>query len=150
VPFLSLIAPRFIEEEPIREDKNAANITDVRISQLMDLVDISRVEKISKYEYENSELLARNVYDKGDTMVRKFILWKTNKSESNEYPEYVIYHLDYSKNRKDPLIRDIKGTNSGSQAWELFEKTVESEMMGTSGSLKRGWSKYSIIDLRES
>ncbi|MFX1571786.1 MAG: hypothetical protein ACFFB0_03480 [Promethearchaeota archaeon] len=150
VPFLSLIAPRFIEEDPIREDKNAADIKDVRISQLMDLVDIPQMEKISKYEYENSETLARNVYEKGDAMVRKFILWKTNKSESYEYPKYVIYHLDYSKNRKEPLGRDIKGTNSESQAWELFNKTIESEMIGTSGSLKRGWNVYSIMDDRES
>ncbi|MFX1313741.1 MAG: hypothetical protein ACFFHD_14215, partial [Promethearchaeota archaeon] len=149
VPFLSLIAPRFIEEEPIRDDKNAENITDVRISQLMDLVDISRVDKISKYDFDPSELLARKVYEKGDNMVRKFMLWKSNKSVSDQYPEYVVYHLDFSSNRKNPLERDIKGTNSESQAWELFDMIIESETIGTSGSLKRGWREYSIIDLRE-
>ncbi|MFW9874037.1 MAG: RNA ligase family protein [Candidatus Thorarchaeota archaeon] len=148
VPFLSLIAPRFIEEEPIREDKNALNITDVRISQIMDLVDIPRFDKISKYEYELSELLARKVYVKGDAMVRKFMMWKTNKSMSNEYPEYVVYHLDYSKNRKDPLVRDIKGTNIESQAWELFDSIIQSEMIGTKGDIKRGWKKYAISDAR--
>ena len=148
IPFLSLIAPRFIEEDPIREDKNAGNITDVRISQIMDLVDIPRSDKISKYEYEHSELLARKVYEKGDDMVRKFMMWKTNKSVSNEYPEYIIYNLDYSKNRKDPLNRNIKSTNSESQAWELLDTTIESEMIGASGTLKRGWSEYSILDLR--
>jgi len=149
MPFLSLIAPRFIEEEPIREDKNAENITDVRISQIMDLVDIPKFDKIIKYEYENSELLARKVYEKGNDMVHKFMMWKTNKSVSNEYPEYIIYHLDYSKKRKDPLKRDIMGTNNKDQAWELLDNTINSEMTGTSGTLKRGWSEYSIMDLRQ-
>ena len=145
VPFLRLIAPRFVEEEPLRDDKNAENITDVRISQIMDLVDIPRFESISKYEYEPSELLARKVYAKGEDMVRKFILWKTNKSESNEYPEYVVYHLDYSKNRKIPLQRSIKGTNSEIQAMELLDATVKAEMIGTTGLLKRGWSEHSVL-----
>jgi len=150
IPFLKLVSPRFIEEEPFRDDKNAGDITDVRISQIMDLVDIPRFDTISKYDYESSEVLARKVYEKGTDMVRKFLLWKTNKGDSKEYPEYVIYNLDYSKDRKDPLQRDLMGTNSENQAWELFNSVVHSEMIGTTGSLKRGWHEYSIEASRKS
>jgi hypothetical protein len=144
VPFLSLISPRFIQEEPLREDKNAQNITDVRISQIMDLVDIPKFDKIAKYELEKSTVLARKVFEKDVSMVRKFMLWKTNKSITNEYPEYVIYAMDYSKKRKTPLKRDMKITNSENQALEIFENTVRNEMIGSKDNLKRGWKEYSI------
>jgi hypothetical protein len=144
VPFLALVSPRFIEEDPIRDDKNAENITDVRISQIMDLVDIPKFESIAKYELDPSQVLARNVYEKRDSMVRKFLLLKTNKSKAGDYPEYVIYNLDYSSNRKDPLKRDMKITNNEKQAHELFSTTVNNEMIGTKGDLKRGWKEYSI------
>ncbi len=114
----------------------------------MDLVDIPRFDDISKYDLEHSTILARKVYEKGEDMVRKFMVWKTNKSESKEYPEYVVYHMDYSKNRKEPLKRSIKITDSLAQSWELLDNAVNSEMIGTTGLLKRGWNEYSIMDTR--
>lgn len=97
----------------------------------MDLVDIPRFDTISKYDLESSTILARKVYEKSDVMVRKFVLWKTNKSE----------------NRKDPIKREMKITNSEEQAWDLLNANIEKEMLGTSGGLKRGWNEYSIMDL---
>lgn len=126
----------------MRPNENAQNITDVRISQIMDLVDIPKYESISKYDLEPSKILERKVYEKGDFMIRKFILWKTNKSETEEYPEYVIYNMDYSKNRQDPLKRDMKITNNEEQSRKLFDMIINSEMIGTSGSIKRGWREY--------
>jgi hypothetical protein len=148
VPFLKLISPRFIEEDPIRDDKNALNITDVRISQIMDVVDIPRFDKIVKFDFEPSMIMVRKVYEKGQNMVRKFMLWKTNKSRSGEYPEYIVYFLDYSGNRKEPLKRSLKGTNSESQAWELLESTETSEMIGTTGNLKKGWNLFAKADIQ--
>ncbi|MHA2343401.1 MAG: hypothetical protein ACXADW_16160 [Candidatus Hodarchaeales archaeon] len=69
---------------------------------------------------------------------------------SNEYPEYIVYHLDYSKKRKEPIKRNIKGTNNESQAWELLDSIEDSEMVGSTGSLKKGWNEYSVMDIRES
>lgn len=38
-------------------------------------------------------------------------------------------------------------TNSEEQVWDLLNATIEKEMLGTSGALKRGWNEYSIMDL---
>jgi len=38
---------------------------------------------------------------KGQTMVRKLMLWKTNKEvEDQDFPAYVAYFIDFSPNRK--------------------------------------------------
>ena len=34
--------------------------------------------------------------------------------------------------------------------WQVFDDTVQKEMIGAKGRLKRGWSKYSVMDIRES
>ena len=119
-PFVALISPRFIEGNPIREDKNVENINDVRVSQLTEMVEVPEVLAVPKIKLEKSTLLARAVYEKGNDMVRKFMVWKTNKSLSNEYPEYIIYHLDYSKNRKEPLNRQMRITNDENQMWRYM------------------------------
>ncbi len=75
--------------------------------------------------------------------------WKTNKSLSNEYPEYIIYHLDYSKNRKEPLNRQMRITNDENQMWEIYDGWIKSEMAGTKGVLKKGWNLYNSMDSRE-
>ena len=33
-------------------------------------------------------------------MVRKFVLWKTNKEQSEDYPAFVVHFTDFSPNRK--------------------------------------------------
>ncbi len=52
-----------------------------------------------------SELLRREVYTKaakGETMVRKFVTWKTNKeSETDEYPAFVL-HFTVDPQRTPP------------------------------------------------
>jgi hypothetical protein len=46
---------------------------------------------------------------KGKTMVRKLLLWKTNKEQlSPDYPAYVLLLTDFSPNRKTPLEREIR------------------------------------------
>ena len=54
-----------------------------------------------------SEVLKREVYTKtmkGQTMVRKLVLWKTNKEEaSDNHPGFVLHLTDYSPNRKNAL-----------------------------------------------
>ncbi len=56
-------------------------------------------------------------------MVRKLLLWKTNKeAESPEYPAYVAYFTDFSPNRKTPLEHDIRISNSQEQIGKLLEE----------------------------
>ena len=113
------------------------------------MVQVPEVTVAPEIKLEKSTLLARTVYEKGNDMVRKFMAWKTNKSLSNEYPEYIIYHLGYSKNRKNPIDRQMRITNDENQMWEIYNGWIKSEMIGTKGVLKKGWSLYNSMDSRE-
>ena len=69
-----------------------------------------------------SEILKREVYRKesrGSVMVKKFILLKTNKEQSSEYPAYVYHLTDFSSGRKDPLKKEVKVSDSIDQMEEL-------------------------------
>jgi hypothetical protein len=49
-------------------------------------------------------------------MVRKLLLWKTNKdNEGGRFPAYVAYLTDFSPNRATPMERDIRVSNSREQ-----------------------------------
>ncbi len=78
------------------------------------------------FKLPTTEMLKREVFTKqakGETMVRKFVLLKTNKeAEGDEYPAYVMHYTDFSPNRKDPLSRDVAVSNSREQIEELYEK----------------------------
>ena len=83
-----------------------------------------------------------------DDMVRKFILYRTNKDKTGFYPSYAVYHLDYSENWKDPLSRRVIVTDNEQQAWEFFDDLVKTEMIGKGGFLKRGWDEFLDVDSR--
>jgi len=73
-----------------------------------------------EYKLPESTLLKRQVATKtlkGAEMVRKLVMWKTNKEslQEDEYPAYVLHFTDYSPNRKNPLSRDIRVSNSAEQ-----------------------------------
>jgi hypothetical protein len=97
---------------------------DLRLQQVADVVEVSLLEKDARtLSLPKSEVLVREVYTKvlkGQTMVRKLLLWKTNKEESGgpgggDYPGYVAYMTDFSPNRKTPMERDIRVSNSREQ-----------------------------------
>ena len=84
-----------------------------------------------------SELIKREVYvkeSKGKKMVRKFVLWKTNKESSGDYPAYVCYITDYSSTRKDMLKSDIKISNKLEQIETMFAAEIVE-------NIKKGWEK---------
>ena len=86
-----------------------------------------------------SELLERVVYKKTmkeNLMVRKLLLWKTNKESSIDYPGYVIYLTDFSPNRKEPLQREVKVSNDEKGARKLFDEMAKANFIG-------GWEKAS-------
>ncbi|MEE9303238.1 MAG: hypothetical protein V3U84_05580, partial [Thiotrichaceae bacterium] len=58
---------------------------------------------------------------KGATMVRKLIIWKTNKEEaSTDFPSYVLHLTNYSPNRKSPLEHEIRVSSSKQQIEALY------------------------------
>ena len=84
---------------------------------------------------EPSTLLERKVFakdSKGSTMIRKFLLWKTNKEQSEDYPAYVFHYTDFSPSRKDKLKVDLKASSSQKQIQEIFKNFLEK-------NVKKGW-----------
>lgn len=134
MPLASVISPQFVR---LREDKEA-NVEDVNIRQLEAFINVEETDKAAKEEVApESKLIERVVYTKvmkGQQMVRKLLLWKTNKEKVANYPAYVVYLTDFSPNRKTPLERDIKIAKTEKIARKWFDKLAEENFVS-------GWEK---------
>ncbi|MCC6510475.1 MAG: ATP-dependent DNA ligase [Pirellulaceae bacterium] len=135
LPLVSVISPQFVR---MRDDKRVS-VDDVRIAQVADLVEVPMLDRDAhQMTLPSSEVMAREVYSKqlkGETMVRKFVMWKTNKSDiGEEYPAYVIHYTDYSPNRATPLAREVRVSNSAEQIQQLWDD-MKAE------NIKKGWEK---------
>lgn len=134
LPLVSVISPQFIR---IRDDKSV-NPHDVRIAQITDVVEVPMADRdATQMTLSKSRMMRREVYTKelkGETMVRKFILWKTNKhTESEDFPAYVLHYTDFSPNRKVPLSREVRVSSSKAQIeafWVAFKEQY----------IKKGWA----------
>ena len=138
LPLVSVISPQFVR---IREDKSF-NKDDVRISQITSVVPVNKVDvNATELKLAASSIMKREVYTKtlkGKLMVRKFVMWKTNKeNEGTEYPAYVAHFTDYSPGRKVPLDREVRISNSEEQIEELFEELK-------TANIKKGWSLHEV------
>jgi hypothetical protein len=138
VPGVSLIHPVF---ERLREDKSAG-IEQVNVKQITDLVYVGSADSSKTVNLPGSELLFREVYvkeSKGHTMLQKFLLWKTNKSElDSSYLEYVMHYTNFSPTRKDPLKRDVRISSSKEQIFEIKDAFLKK-------NVKKGWHKSTDI-----
>jgi hypothetical protein len=109
LPLCALIGPSFVR----RRDDKQVTAADLRLAQVTDFVDVPLADRDARtMTLPRSEIVRREVWTKvmkGQTMVRKLLLWKTNKDrESDDFPAYVLYLTDYSPNRKEPLEREIR------------------------------------------
>jgi hypothetical protein len=125
LPLAGMISPQFVRR---REDK-AVNATDIRIQQVTDLVEVPLADRDARVlNLPASQLLRREVCTKvlkGQTMVRKLLLWQTNKDrDSEDYPAFVIHYTDFSPNRKTPLERDIRVSSSREQIEEQWKEVA--------------------------
>ena len=121
LPLCSIISPQFVR---FRDDKQAHK-DDVRLSQLTDIVDIPDVERVAEQiQLPNSKVIKRKVGTKnlrGAVMVRKLVMWKTNKEDaSKDFPAYVLQLTDFSPNRKDPLKYEMRVSSSKDQVLKFF------------------------------
>ena len=131
-PSVSLISPVF---KGLRDDKKVET-DQVGINQILRIIDLSE-EKEEVSNKSNSKVLKKEVYVKemkGIKMVKKFFLWKTN-SNSNNYPKFVFYKIDYSPSRGDKLQRDIKISDNQSQIEKIYSNQIESD-------IKKGWNLH--------
>jgi len=67
-------------------------------------------------------------------MVRKLLIWKTNKEDQPDFPAYVVYLTDFSPNRQNALERDIKISNNEKTARKFFDELAEKNFLS-------GWEK---------
>jgi len=114
--------------------------TDARLSQISDLVDVpAAMMTAAELETTKSEVEKRAVYLKpyrGQTSIRKFLMWKTNKEDKNsDFPAYVIHYTDFSPSRKKPLDREIRVSNSKEQIDQLWEQLIKD-------NVKKGWKLH--------
>ena len=134
MPLVSVISPQYIA---MRDDKEAV-VDDVNIRQVNDLVKVPEIEKSAHVdEAEPSTIIERQVYTKtmkGNKMVRKLLMWKTNKENQPDFPAYVVYLTDFSPNRQNPLERDVKIAATEKDARELFDGLAKKNFIG-------GWEK---------
>jgi hypothetical protein len=105
------------------------------LQQLAEIIEVPMIDKDARQlALPKSEILKREVFTKtlkGNTMVRKLLLWKTNKEESGNYPAYVAYFTDFSPNRATPIDRDVRISNSLEQIEKLFnELKIENIVKG--------------------
>ena len=143
LPLVSVISPQLIR---IRDDKRF-DVTDVRISQVTDLLPIELADVDAReMQMANSVLMEREVYTKqlrGEMLVRKFLMWKTNKeNETAEFPAYVASYTDFSPSRKSPLDRDVRVSDSETQIRALYRQFKED-------NIKKGWELHSASSDRQ-
>lgn len=132
---LTFIAPVF---ERFRSDKGA-NAVDARLAQVEEFASFEPEEVVSapKVDLPKSKLLLRELYQKqlGEKlMLQKYLVWKTNKEKSGEYPAYVLHYTNYSSQRQEPLQREIKVSDSRKQIMELYKQYLDE-------NIKKGWNK---------
>jgi len=120
-----------------RDDKKV-NAEDVGLSQITKILPVE-TNNNDVAELKKSKLLHREVYvkeSKGIKNVRKFVVWKTNKEESNEFPAFVYHYTDYAPGRKDPLKKEIKVSENQKQIENILKCELEE-------NVKKGWKKVS-------
>ena len=131
-PMASVISPVFIK---MRTDKNP-DTEDAGLSQITKIISLDK-DAAKKLDLKKSEILLREVYvkkSKGMKMVRKFMVWKTNKEATGEYPAYVYHYTDFSAGRSEMLKKEIKVSDSKKQIEEIFAAEILE-------NVKKGWEK---------
>lgn len=134
LPLATIISPQFIRR---REDKQVRP-EDCGITQVANIVEVPMMDRDARqFTLPASEILRREVYTKdlkGQTMVRKFLMWKTHKeTASDEFPGYVVHFTDFSPNRKDALSRELRVSNSKQQIEQLWDALK-------ADNIKAGWN----------
>lgn len=128
---VSLTTPVFTR---FRADKKIS-LNDVGINQIDRVIEIlNDVQK--DLVKKNSKIISKEIYvkeTKGLKMVRKFFCWSTN-AESEDYPKYVFYKIDYSPSRAAKMKREIKVSNDKNQILDIFNFEIEKD-------IKKGWNK---------
>jgi len=122
----------------IRDDKKVGQ-TDVRVSQIDGYLSSAAGDR-SSGNLPSSTVLRREVWTKeakGQTAVRKLLIWKTNKEDIDRtYPAYVVHWTDYSSSRASALDREVRRAPDELEAMKIADSMVVD-------NIKKGWTKVS-------
>ena len=131
-PTASVIAPVFVK---FRTDKKATS-EDAGLLQINKIFPLAKSDD-KQSDLKKSEIISREVYvkeSKGMKMVRKFMVWKTNKEQSGEFPSYVYHYTDFSPSRAEMLKKEIKVSDSKKQIEDIYAAEILE-------NVKKGWEK---------
>lgn len=138
---VKFIAPVFVR---IRDDKKA-DAGDVRLTQIEHFASPYAAAPVAatppSAELPKSKLLFRDVYRKtvGEkVMLQKFMVWKTNKEQTGDYPAYVLYVANFSTGRAEKLQRDVDISDSAEQIRAMLKAKIEK-------NIKSGWVKVASL-----
>ncbi len=87
-----------------------------------------------------STLLSREVFvkrSKNKLMVRKFLIYRTNKGDGKHFLDYLFFYTDFSSSRKEPLKTEIRISNSRDQIESIFSE-YKTEYV------KKGWEPVGV------
>ncbi len=136
LPLVAMLSPVFIR----RRDDKRLDAQDLRLSQVTDLVEVAKTDvNARQLTQPKSTLLRREVYTKtlkGQTLVRKLLLWQTHKQDSGDFPAFVLHLTDFSPTRKTPLEREVRVSSSREQIDLLWTELYEQNIV-------KGWSRVS-------
>ncbi|HEY4262330.1 MAG TPA: hypothetical protein VGM98_19370 [Schlesneria sp.] len=141
LPLATIISPQFVRR---REDKHVRP-EDCGVTQVSNIVEVPLIDKDARQlTLPVSEVLRREVFTKdlkGQTMVRKFLMWRTHKeTASEEFPAFVVHFTDFSPNRKDALARELRVSNSRQQI-ELLWDALKTD------NIKAGWNQVTSTSI---
>ena len=131
-------APRLIHPvmTRLRTDKKV-DATDVRFAQVESYIPALGQPRESG-PLPKSEILRREVWTKeakGQTAVRKLVVWKTNKEKSTStFPAYVVHWSDYSAGRATPLDKEVRLAPTEEEAMKIADGMI-------ADNIKKGWEK---------
>lgn len=133
LPLASMISPQFLR----RRDDKIVRPSDLRLQQVTDVVEVPHADADARtLTPPRSEVLRREVFTKvfkGATMVRKLVMWKTNKEADPAWPAYVVHFTDFSPGRKTPLEREIRISSSREQIEALYADLAKENIV-------KGWA----------
>lgn len=132
---VALHSPVFVRLRPDKTCEKSA----IPVSQLTDLCEFAKDKTERMDNLPKSEILFRQVYHKGSgfkRMIQKYVVWKTNKEHTGQFPAYVFHYTDFSMTRAESLRRDIRISNSREQIMQLCDEFI-------SANVKKGWQLIS-------
>ena len=125
--------------ERLRSDKKA-DLTDIRVAQVVAYLDPDLPSIAAAESFAPSTVFRREVWtkeNKGQTAVRKLVVWKTNKEASDpRFPAFVVHWTDYSAGRASPLDREVRPAPDEAAATAIVDALIVE-------NIKKGWNKVS-------